>query len=130
MKALRGALLLLPVCARACRPHCAEPPAPPLREASLHQTTRPVRTIARLALVGGLVIVSTLLNPFSPGAQAAAPTSTVLPLERGHDVVAARDRVFVSGGPASTSVVVTDAAGTVTGVLDELPGPSDLLLSG
>lgn len=95
----------------------------------MHQTTRPFRSIARLALVGGLVIVSTLLNPFSPGAQAAAPTETVLPLTRGHDVVAARDRVFVSGGPATTSVVVTDAAGTVTGVLGELPGPSDLLLS-
>lgn len=95
----------------------------------MHQTTRPVRAIARLALVGGVVIASTLLNPFSPGAQAAAPTSTVLPLERGHDVVAARDRVFVSGGPASTSVVVTDAAGTVTGSLGGLPGPTDLLLS-
>jgi sugar lactone lactonase YvrE len=85
--------------------------------------------MARLGLVCGVVMVSTLLNPFSPAAQAAAPTSTVLPLERAHDVVAARDRVFVSGGSTSTSVVVTSATGTVTDVLGELPGPTDLLLS-
>jgi sugar lactone lactonase YvrE len=96
----------------------------------LHQTKRHVRATARLALVCGVVLVSTLLSPFSsPGAQAAAPTSTVLPLERAHDVVATRDRVFVSGGAASTSVAVTSATGTVTDVLGELPGPTDLLLS-
>ncbi|MEE6260831.1 hypothetical protein [Plantactinospora sonchi] len=95
----------------------------------MHQTKRAVRTAVRLALTTGLVITGTLLNPFSPAARAADPTSTVLPVERAADVVAVRDRVFVSGGVTSTSVVVASATGEVTGVLGDLPGPTDLLVS-
>nr|MDT0660698.1 hypothetical protein [Micromonospora sp. DSM 115978] len=95
----------------------------------MRQTTRLVRTTARLALAAGLVIAGTLLNPFNPAALAAVPLPTALPLERADDVVATGDRVFVSGGPSTQSVAVASAAGEVTGVLDELPGPADLLLS-
>jgi hypothetical protein len=64
-------------------------------------------------------------------AHAAAPTSTttVLPFTQPSDVVSSGDRVFVSGGAAATQVVVTDAAGTITGTLDKLSGPTDLQLS-
>jgi len=93
------------------------------------QLTRPtLRTAARLGLTAGVVIAGTLLNPFLTAAQAA--TSTVLPLDRAADVVAVRDRVFVSGGTSSTSVAVTSAAGEVQTVLTGLPGPTDLVVSG
>jgi hypothetical protein len=59
----------------------------------------------------------------------AEPTVTVLPFTQPADVVSAGDRVFVSGGRTSTQVVVTDAAGGITGTLDGLAGPTDLQLS-
>ncbi|MFY1687606.1 YncE family protein [Plantactinospora sp. WMMB782] len=95
----------------------------------MHQTKRPVRTAARLALATGLAVTGTLFAPVGPAAHAAAPAATVLPLERAHDVAAVRDRVFVSGGSTSTSVVVTSATGAVTGTIGGLPGPTDLLVS-
>jgi sugar lactone lactonase YvrE len=67
----------------------------------------------------------------APGAaQAAAEaTVTVLPFTNPVDVVATGDRVFVSGGFGTSQVVVTDAAGAVTGTLDGLVDPFDLQLS-
>ena len=77
------------------------------------------------ALVAGLTGV--LAGPAA--AQAAAPTVTVLPFTRPADVVAAGDRVFISGGRDATQIVVTDAAGAITGTIDGLSGPTDLQLS-
>ncbi|MET8280170.1 hypothetical protein [Micromonospora sp. NPDC005174] len=65
-----------------------------------------------------------------PAQAAAAPTATPLSLPAVSDVVSAGDRVFVSGGPSSTDVVVASATGAVVGTLSGLPGPSDLVLSG
>ena len=64
-------------------------------------------------------------------AQAAPPaqTVTILPFTQPADVVSSGDRVFVSGGRTATQVVVTDAAGAITGTLDGLSGPTDLQLS-
>ncbi|MBG0563742.1 hypothetical protein [Actinoplanes aureus] len=62
-------------------------------------------------------------------AAAAPPAVTVLPFSRPADVVSTGDRVFISGGRDASQIVVTDAAGTVTGSLDGLPGPTDLQLS-
>jgi hypothetical protein len=66
-----------------------------------------------------------------PGAAhaAAAPTVTVLPFTNPEDVVSSGDRVFISGGRDSTTIVVTDAAGAITGTIDGLAGPTDLLVS-
>lgn len=65
-----------------------------------------------------------------PAAASAAPQSLIeLPFTRPADVVATGDRVFVSGGRDASQIVVADAAGTVTGVLDGLAGPTDLQLS-
>jgi hypothetical protein len=77
------------------------------------------------ALVTGLAGV--VLDPGA--ARAAEPTVTELPFGNPADVVSAGDRVFVSGGRDSTQIVVTDAAGTITGTLDGLAGPADLQLS-
>ncbi|AGL17650.1 YncE family protein [Actinoplanes sp. N902-109] len=58
-----------------------------------------------------------------------APAVTALPFGTPADVVATGTRVFVSGGPGSTQVAVTTAAGAVTRTLDGLSGPADLQLS-
>ncbi|GID28852.1 hypothetical protein [Paractinoplanes brasiliensis] len=60
---------------------------------------------------------------------AAAPVVTALPFGNPADVVSSGDRVFVSGGRDETRIVVTDAAGTITGTIDGLDGPADLQLS-
>ena len=77
------------------------------------------------ALVAGLA--GALTAPTA--ALAADPTVTVLPFTRPADVVSAGDRVFISGGRDSSQIVVTDAAGTITGTIDGLSGPADLQLS-
>lgn len=67
----------------------------------------------------------------APGAAlaAAAPTVTALPFPNPVDVAAAGDRVFVSGGPGSTEVVVASATGEITDSLGGLNGPTELQLS-
>ncbi|SFF82754.1 hypothetical protein SAMN05421541_12442 [Actinoplanes philippinensis] len=60
---------------------------------------------------------------------AAAPTVTTLPFSDPFDVVSTGDRVFVSGGRESSQIAVTDAAGTITGTIDGLEGPTKLQLS-
>jgi hypothetical protein len=83
-------------------------------------------TLALAVLAAGLLTAGLP----GPAQAAAAPTATPLSLPAVSDVVSAGDRVFVSGGPSSTDVVVASATGAVVGTLSGLPGPSDLLLSG
>jgi hypothetical protein len=86
-----------------------------------------MRSSRKLALLLTAVVAASLSAPGA--ALAAGPTVTVLPFSDPADVVSTGDRVFVSGGRTSTQIVVTDAAGKITGTLDDLPGPTDLLLS-
>ena len=84
---------------------------------------------------GPLVAALTVALPalaIAPGAaHAAAPVVVRLPvpIAAGADVVAAGDRVFVSGGPGTSQIAVVDAAGGTVGTIDGLPGPTDLALS-
>ncbi|MFG3553109.1 YncE family protein [Micromonospora sp. NPDC047557] len=82
-------------------------------------------TLALATLTAGLL--TTVIA--APVHAAPTQTATPLPLTTVGDVVSAGDRVFVSGGPNSTDVVVASATGAVVGTLSGLPGPSDLLLS-
>ncbi|WIM93980.1 hypothetical protein ACTOB_005978 [Actinoplanes oblitus] len=79
-----------------------------------------------VALVTGLA--GAAITP-AVAVAAPAPTVTTLPFSDPSDVVSTGTRVFVSGGSESKQIVVTDAAGTVTGTVDGLDGPTDLQLS-
>ncbi|MEU4423561.1 hypothetical protein AB0F81_23275 [Actinoplanes sp. NPDC024001] len=85
--------------------------------------------VKKLALAATVAACAAGVLAGPAAAAAAPPARTVLPFTRPADVVATGDRVFVSGGSDATQIVVTDVAGTVTGVLDGLPGPTDLQLS-
>ncbi len=92
-------------------------------EPTVRSPTKPALLLSALVTcLGSLVAV--------PGtAHAAAPVVTLLPFGDPADVVSAGDRVFVSGGRDTTQIVVTDAAGAITGTIDGLAGPTDLQLS-
>jgi sugar lactone lactonase YvrE len=83
-----------------------------------------------------VLLITTLLAGITgaavaPAAAVAAPGPTVstLPFGNPADVVAAGDRVFVSGGRNATQIAVADATGAITGTIDGLTGPGDLQLS-
>ncbi|GLY07891.1 MULTISPECIES: hypothetical protein [Actinoplanes] len=85
-----------------------------------------MRTVARITLAATAAACTTAVLT---GPALAASTVTTLPFTAPADVVATAGRVFVSGGRTATQIAVTDAAGVVTGSLDNLPGPTDLQLS-
>src|SRR5690242_1326366 len=69
-----------------------------------------------------------LLLGLAPAAAHAAVTETTadLPFTTVADVVATDAAVFVSGGPTSDSIAVTDPSGANPRTIGDLPGPSDL----
>ena len=90
----------------------------------------PLRLDRRLA--PALAALTGMLLAAVPGVSAsaaAAPRAVPLPIADAADVVAAGDRIFVSGGRNSTDVVVTAANGDLVSTLSGLPGPTDLQLS-
>jgi hypothetical protein len=91
-----------------------------------------VRNLQQFALLTTSLLAAGLAGvAVTPAAAlaAAAPTVSTLPFGNPADVVAAGDRVFVSGGRDATQIAVATATGTVTGTVDGLDGPTDLQLS-
>ncbi|BCJ40582.1 hypothetical protein GCM10010168_74300 [Actinoplanes ianthinogenes] len=90
-----------------------------------------MRTRKKLSLFTAGFLTLLTGAALAPAAAVAAvgPTVTTLPFTHPSDVVSAGSRVFVSGGPDSKQIAVTDAVGTVTGSIDGLDGPTKLQLS-
>src|SRR5690348_6437652 len=91
----------------------------------------PVRHSKKLVMLTTALLAGLTGAAITPGTALAAPapTVTILPFNNPSDVVSTGDRVFVSGGSESTQIAVTDAAGTLTGTIDGLEGPTKLQLS-
>jgi hypothetical protein len=83
-------------------------------------STTVTASVAAITLVG-----------LAPGVAHAAVTETTvtLPVTAAYDVATTDGSVFVSGGPSSTTIAVTGAAGDNVRTIDDLAGPTDLQLS-
>jgi hypothetical protein len=88
---------------------------------------RPLKRAFSLGLTAIALLASTAL--FTIPAEAAE--STALPLAKFDSALADgwHRHAFVTGGPGSDSVVVTDFSGTVVKVIENLPGAAGLALS-
>ncbi|HLL66757.1 MAG TPA: hypothetical protein VK453_13615 [Micromonosporaceae bacterium] len=105
-------------------PTLASGPAQPDGSRRAHSRRAHSRLLGVLCLAGGLL---TAMPPAA--AHAAEAPGITLALPSAADVVATNRRVFVSGGQNSTAVAVTDAEGAAVTTLENLAGPTDLLLS-
>lgn len=87
-----------------------------------------MRNRAMWTVVAAAVVAGGLAVP-AP-ATAAGATAVTLPVAAAADIVTVRNRVFVSGGPDSAAVAVTNGDGRVLGTVPLGAGTADLALSG
>ncbi|MFD8497861.1 hypothetical protein [Amycolatopsis sp. NPDC059657] len=89
---------------------------------------RMIEWLSRLSLSVALAITAAELSTAS---QAYAATEAALPLPSYGDIAVdeARQQVFITGGPAANSILVTNFSGSVTKIIDNELGATGLELS-